>query len=168
RFLSSLRTGRVILYAEDYERPVQVQVQESGDTSSNHVEESELRRKSIGYYYGGGADGRGILLPMSFRGLTPEKREELFLFACRNVPVTLYRGYRDSRIDTRTASDWARRTQDDRGMLCGLVRGGTLDKARLTDWICRHAGESEIKVDNPRKSTEAKVQKFLLEAVFSE
>lgn len=174
RFLSSLRIGYAVLYSGDYEQAVQVKVLEAADTSSNYVEKRELRRRAVDYYYGGGRDGRGVLLPLSLEVLPPERQEEMFGFACRNGPVTLYEGFAQCKRDsnpTLKREQWMEQTAGERGLLRELIRRGATDENVVTDWICRHIRDSKSKKvlnQEQERARKRKTRKFMETVILNE
>ena len=165
RFLSSLRIGRAVLYAEDYEQAVQIQVLEAANTSNNYVEKSKLRERAMQYYYGDGRKGRGVLLPMSPDGLSEERREEFFSFACRNAPVTLYRERRKAAVSMEEETRWRDRTRKDRETLRELIESGAADMEEIVAWTRRHIQDERSGVRNAEKAADAKVRKFLSQEI---
>lgn len=126
QFLSSLGTGRAVLFADHMGQAMQVHVQDRTDTSSAPLPDEELRRRVFQYYWSEEENRRPVFLrphidPFSMED--PDKRDRLLRFIQSDIPYLIL-------CDT-SAESWSR---DRAELLEEMLEWGAFECEELTRW----------------------------------
>lgn len=127
RFLSSLETGRAIVFSEGFGQALQVQVERITDTSNIPLEDGELSARVFAYYTE--ESERSVFLPIhkEFRTLSPEFQQKIICFWKKDIPIRIFADYKKEGWNASYAE-----------ILQDLIQFEIVDYDMLVEWCILH------------------------------
>lgn len=122
RFLSSLPIGRAIVFTEELEQAVQVQITPETDTSGRPVSDQLLRDRALTYYTE--EDDMGLLPPLAkpLEKMTERERQAAEEYLQTRIPVRL--------LEDQKGEDQAMREK-----LLFLLERGCVEREQIVEWL---------------------------------
>ena len=142
RYLSSLRVGRAIIYAEGYDQAVQTMIEQEGDTSNNNVDDTTLRNRVMDEYYYKTSKVRGGFLPLRipYKSLSGEEQEY-----CSPARLTmLVQEYQKAcGAGSEAKNEFPEKRKKELLILQGMLRKGGVNRRQLEGWMTGQLGISK-------------------------
>lgn len=122
RFLSSLPVGRAVVFTEELEQAVQVQIAQEISTSGRPIPDGDLRHRALAYYTE--EDAMGILPPLAkpLRDMAEQDRRDAEAYLQARIPARL--------LERPEGADEAMRQT-----LLRLLAHGCADPEQIAGWL---------------------------------